>query len=366
MLTLHDTTEDIKKLALGGAIIAGAVIIIMIVFRIGVSVFNAVNPPKVAPPTVEFGKLPPMSFPKSVTDEKLTYVNNTISGTLPEFPDRLPVYPIHQDKGTLLNLDQAKSGVSAVGFVVDPVSSDAAQLQLSATDYRWTVSRDLAKTITMNIVSKNFVYTSDYLNYPPVLSAAYLPNENDSVQAVMGFLSQIGANTGDIDETKTKETLFAIQNGILVPAITIGSAQVVRVDLFQGNVDGKPIVYQSPATSPMNALVASGLYTGQVVEAHYFHQGYDKNSASTYPIISASAALSELKNGKAFIVSFNGTTTQVLIGKIYLAYYMSDEPQQYLEPVVVFEGDNDFVAYLPAIDYGRTDAILRGPSAPPK
>ena len=45
----------------------------------------------------------------------------------------------------------------------------------------------------------------------------------------------------------------------------------------------------------------------------------------------------------------NNSKDRIVIRNISLAYYDSDEPQEYLQPIFIFEGDNDFVAYLPAI-----------------
>lgn len=358
MPSLHETIEKIKKLLLWGAIGTGAIIIVVILFRIGASIFGALNPPKIPLPTVAFGSLPQPIFPKNVINEKFHYTNNTLSGSLPDFPDRLIVYKIHQNTGTLLNLSDAKSDVAAVGFTPDPISSDAAQIQLTPTQYQWTTSKDLSKEVTMDIVSKNFVFKSDFMTYAPALSATFLPNQTDAVQTAIGFLSQIGAPTDDLGIEKTKTTLLSIQNGTLVNTDSITQAQVIRIDFFQKDINKLPVVYQTPGESPMNVFVASGEFTGQVVEANYFHQGYDKNTDSTYPLISAQVAYNRLKNGQAYIASFNGTTTDVLINNIYLGYYISDTPQQYLQPVVVFEGNNNFVAYVPAIDYTKMKNLL--------
>jgi len=40
---------------------------------------------------------------------------------------------------------------------------------------------------------------------------------------------------------------------------------------------------------------------------------------------------------------------------VYLAYYDSLDPQTYLQPVFVFEGDDDFLAYVPAVEAAWVD-----------
>ena len=38
-----------------------------------------------------------------------------------------------------------------------------------------------------------------------------------------------------------------------------------------------------------------------------------------------------------------------MIKKIYLAYYLSEQRQNYLMPIVIFEGNNNFYAYVQAV-----------------
>ncbi|KKQ73667.1 MAG: hypothetical protein US95_C0050G0001, partial [Candidatus Woesebacteria bacterium GW2011_GWB1_38_5] len=39
----------------------------------------------------------------------------------------------------------------------------------------------------------------------------------------------------------------------------------------------------------------------------------------------------------------------IVIRKVYLAYYDPDQYTEYYQPVIVFEGDDDFTAYVSAI-----------------
>ncbi len=42
-------------------------------------------------------------------------------------------------------------------------------------------------------------------------------------------------------------------------------------------------------------------------------------------------------------------TNAVVVRNVYLAYYDSFEPQTYMQPVFVFEGDDNFQALVPAV-----------------
>ena len=98
----------------------------------------------------------------------------------------------------------------------------------------------------------------------------------------------------------------------------------------------------------MKVLLAAGLYQDWILEANYSRQNIMDESA-TYPIKTAQQAFEELQEGNGFIASHSGDSTNVKIKEVYLALYSEGKLQQYLTPVIVFEGDNNFVAYVPAV-----------------
>ncbi len=66
-------------------------------------------------------------------------------------------------------------------------------------------------------------------------------------------------------------------------------------------------------------------------------------------MIKGTEAWSNLKNNKAIIVSAPSDQVNIKIRKVFLGYLDPDVYQEYLQPVYVFLGDDDFVAYVPAI-----------------
>ena len=62
-------------------------------------------------------------------------------------------------------------------------------------------------------------------------------------------------------------------------------------------------------------------------------------------------AFSELQNGQAYIANLglNKDDDVLKIRRVYLAYFDPDIVTEYYQPIYVFEGDNGFIAYLPAV-----------------
>jgi hypothetical protein len=97
----------------------------------------------------------------------------------------------------------------------------------------------------------------------------------------------------------------------------------------------------------MSFLVGGGSEHAQVVEAHFYHYYPGKDSA-TYPLKSSKELFNELLQGKAHIAAYDGSSPNVTITDISLAYYV-DSNHGYFMPVAVFKGSGNFYAYLPAV-----------------
>jgi hypothetical protein len=339
MFTLSQASHDTKEiLKWGGLFIAGLVIIVVFI-QMFLVVKEAIFPTPPPKPTVAFDKLDPQLFPTSVTDKKLTYKINTLTGALPTFPNQMKIFKIKTAAPDLLSLSNAKAKVAAAGFKSAPT-------QISDVNYKWgnTDSLGLLQEITMNIVNNNFVLTSDFLSGKSALSGN-LPNEKDSITAATYYLSQINTLPADIDTGKTKTSFFTVTNGSFAPVTSLAGAKTVRVDFFQKDINKIPIVYEQPNSSNINFLVGP---KEEIIQAQYFYQAPSDESA-TYPIKTSTQAYDDLQKGIAYIASYGGSSSTVSIIDAFPAYYTSSQDQKYLMPVIVFEGSNNFTAYVPAV-----------------
>lgn len=339
MISLHKTTEEVKIIAKWGSIALVCLIVLIFLIRIGANLKEYFFPTPPPPPTVSFGKIPEIVFPeKNATDKSLVYSLNTDTGKLPVLPDRATIFKIIQDQPNLLALKRAQERLSKIGFVTKGTP-------ISSIMYQWGES---SGRIIVNILSFNFNFSLNYLNDPHVISANKLPDENGAIEKATSFLSNLNAFPSDIDTAKTKTSLFTIQNNSLFPATSLSSARIIKVDFFQKDMNNLPIFYPYPPTSTINLLVGGGEFQSKVVEANIFHQNISDTSA-TYPIKTADEAFTNLKEEKAYIASYYGNTGEISIKNIYLGYYMSDKTQNYLMPIVIFEGGDGFFAYVSAV-----------------
>lgn len=350
-------------------------------FKIGGFIHAILFPPKIAPPNEAYGKISPIVFPASTVKGDFTYTINTPNGSLPQdFPDRLIVYPMVINQPNLLNLDNTKTIVSNLGFV-DSQGNTLPEISRGGSVYEWDEPTGFQKKLVYDIVSQNFTITSNYLTQLSVLEAQNLGDQNNAFTTVQNFMQAANATPSDLDITLTQNPpsnenyttspiLYSIANGQLTPSTSLSNTQVIRVDFYQKaisysitagtgdnltqfqNFDEQlPIMYPHPPLSTMDFLVASGQSETDVVQATFYHQNINlqPDQQALYPIKTAQQAYDELKSGKAYIAAYNGSDSQILISNVFLAYYLGQTQQQYLMPVIVFEGQNGFFAYVSAI-----------------
>lgn len=342
MVTLYNVTEGTKKTLKITAIIFTLFFILFILIRIGTFLKEKISPTPPPPPTASFGKLPQQMFPLKKEKRNFTFSIDTVTGRLPELGDRATVYKNKIPEPSLLSLQNAENTVQSIGFSKTPA-------RISETIYEWRNPDPPVRTITYDIVSGNFTYTSNFFTDPFATAGKTLPDEYKAIAKSEDFLSQLNALPEDIDSNKTKTSFYEIRNFTIVPTTSLSTAQVIRVDFYQKNINGLPVYYPNPPSSILYTLVASGEYDGQVVEARYFHQEKLEESA-TYPIKSAKEAFDQLQKGNGYIAVFPPpSVTSVSIKNISLGYYISDSLEEYLIPIIAIEGDNGFKAYVWAI-----------------
>lgn len=340
MATLTKVTGETKFIIKWGIITSISFLLIFFGIRFVTIVKEILYPAPPTPPTVSFGKLIPIKFPQNTTDKSFTFTVDTLSGKLPEFQNRINVYRITPNKPDFLSLEKAQNKASVLGF------NNKKDLVQENT-YQWIDEEETLKKISFNIVSSDFTYSTSFITDTNTNSRINLPNSSEAINIAKTFLNRLSSFPEDIDETKTKTSLYDILDYALTPAQKTSNAQIIKVDFFQKSIDNLPIYYENAMSSAISLLI-KGEENPKVAEASFYHKNISKESG-TYPIKSAEQAFSELKKGQAYISAYSENKSNVLIKNVYLGYYLGKNEQEYLMPIIIFEGNNDFFAYVSAV-----------------
>ena len=87
----------------------------------------------------------------------------------------------------------------------------------------------------------------------------------------------------------------------------------------------------------------------QFVSLEYNYFPVELETSAVYPLISVAEAWQRMQKGGGFVAKSTPGTESVVVRDVYLAYYDSDIPQQFLQPVYVFETEDEFLGFVPAV-----------------
>jgi hypothetical protein len=177
-----------------------------------------------------------------------------------------------------------------------------------------------------------------------------MPTKEEAIDIAKSYL--LGANKlpDDLASGENKVSYWKISFDGLQSVSSLSEANIIKVDFFRKKIDDNLNVMSAKVNSaPVSVLVSGSQLEGKrIVEVNYKYANIDREMYSTYPIKTTEEAWNELKAGNYWPASdVNGI--DVAINNVYLAYFEPVSLTNYLQPIYVFEGNQDFVAYVPAI-----------------
>jgi len=353
MLNLTQTAYWTRKILKFGAIFLIAIIFLRIFFGLVSSLFKKIHPPPPPAPTVAFGKLPKINFPENETtkeQKKFTFKLETIAGTLPKLPNVGKVYFIAKEGPNLLALDRANQLAKKLGFKSQPQA-------VSEKVYRWTTESNPPTSLDIDINTQNFHLYYDYQNDQEILNSKDLPTNQQAAQEAKNFLASNGLLAADLATGSAEFVYLKFSPQKLIPAISLSEADFVRVNLFRSDLDGLRILPPNPKNSLISFLFSGSKAMGKrMIEVNYTYYPIEREIFATYPLKTVQAAWQELQGNTGYIANLGENENgEITIRKVYLAYYDSDQSQNYLQPIFVFEGDNNFIGFVSAVDTKWTE-----------
>ncbi len=346
MASLTETAYYTRRAINWGIIAIIVYILLRILWAVFLNVWIILFPPKPPPPTHAFGKLPAIIFNASLesSQETISLTLETVSGGFPSMPNVARVYFMPKRTPNLLGITQAQDFVKKLKF-------DPTPFQESRTVYRFRDPQIVLRTIRYDIVSRNFIVRYAYEQDISVFTEGKLDNPNAIKEEAVKVIQNLGIYQDDFVAGEQKVTLLKLVGNTLVPIRTIADTDAMRVDFFRGPVNKIPVVTQSSDEGQIRVLFSpSGDSSRRILELIYTYWPIDYDTFATYSLRPVGQAWQELQNGQGYIAKYpvNGAK-EAVVRNVYLAYYDSFDPQTYLQPVYVFEGDFEFRAYVPAI-----------------
>lgn len=325
MITLTQASSFSRKFIIFSAVILG----IASIGYIGTKIYRAYNPiPEVIvqeEPNLKFGLLLPLKFPLSVDSSSFTYSIDTVDGNLPAFERLIKVYVIPPPFASFLSPDRAIKLAQSLNLIPIP------QI-MSETEHKFT---NTDSTLLVNLDSGNFHYSRTST------PSANLTKDQNLETDFKKFLEKLGLINDSLKSGRVRAE---------------NQKDYTQISIWPGDVDGKRIYTSSDKIALVNAAINGSLDDlSSFLAVNFTFWPIDTTSSATYPLKSAYDALEDLKSGSGIIIQAPDNS-RVSLTNVYLGYYESIEYSPYLQPIIVFEGQN-FLAYVPAIakdNYGTT------------
>jgi len=307
--------------------------------------WKATHPPPPPPPTVGFGKLPAIQFPDTIQPD-LEYSLETVSGTTPVLNDQTAVYFMPIKKANLLALERATEKAANLGFVFNPK-------KISEEVYQWTKTQPLASSLEINIITGNFEIEVNWQTDPGFLKKKQLPNQTQAAKEISGLLRQARLIPIDLVEGRQEIAYFKVVGNKYVKTVSLSEADFVKLSMFRKPIGEDQLLAVTPESENgiVQVMFSGSTDSGErIVSLIYNYFPVDYLNFQTYPLKASSQAWEELKSGQGFVAAVDDGVEQVIVRRVKLAYFDSFKPQNYLQPVYVFEGDNGFIGYVGAVD----------------
>lgn len=318
--------------------------------------YMAAHPPYIAP-TVKYGKIPRLIFPEKDTKlKKFTY--ELPNDAVPTFKDQAKVFVIYRPNTTFLALEEDKKTATSFGFNGEPT-----QIETGLYKFQDAVNN---KTLTVNVLTGDFTMTYPYASDQMLINPEKMVSKTEAIKIATSFLEKGKKLTTDLANGEKVVTFWKIEGNGLKSVSSQSEANAARVDLYRQSLDNLPVLSVNFGQASVSVLVSGATVEAKkIIGVNFKDMSINQASYSTYPIKTGQEVVDSLNSGNYWIAR-DVSSENVTVRKIYLAYFEPMTLTNYLQPIFVVEGDNNFVAYIPAIrsDFIKQESDLKPTEVP--
>ena len=210
---------------------------------------------------------------------------------------------------------------------------------------------DSKQRVSIDITNFNFSYQYNFENEPKIFENTIIPSSTEITNKSIDFLKTVGRYPDELAKGKTNIIYLSYdkQNKTLSPVERPQEANSIEIDFYRPDIDGFPMY--SPLFFNSQNYVVMMFYDGGVKVLRAQIKFFEKSDeqVGTYPLKTGDVAWEELKNGQGMVASNTKGQTNITIKTMRMGYLDPSVYQDYLQPVYVFLGENNFVGYVPAV-----------------
>ena len=290
-----------------------------------------------------FDKIERPYFKEATLSAGLNFVLDTIEGKPITATDTAKVFFIPEPQPRLTYRTQLLLMAKQFGF-----DTNLTKYQLEGDEAVFTEGR---KDLRINIKNFNFSYKYDFSSEGERFSSYTLPSNSEIENRAIDFLKSVDRYPDSLAKGETKIIYFLYQpeSNLIKPTENKNEANVAEINFYSQSIDELGVVYDKFLSSPNHLIVTFDEREMKILKARISYFKKMEDQYGIYPLKTGEEAYEELVSGNGFVVANLAKGNKITLTKMFLAYYEPSFYQPYFQPVYVFVGKDDFVAYVPAV-----------------
>jgi hypothetical protein len=292
---------------------------------------------------ITFGKIEPPSLDEATSSAGFDFTLDTIEGVPVTATSAATVYFIPEIPTRFGYREKIYLMAKTFGY-------DTETIKHRLDDKIATFEGDGTK-LTIDIGNFNFKYSNDIIETESLVTGSITMSKTNTINKAIDFLKNTGRYPDELSRGTTNLIYLKYDptHGDFVNVQRASEASAVEVDFYGPTVQGLSIT--TPKFFNSHNYVIMNFKDGEpnVIRAQIAFFEKSEEQIGVYPLKTGEEAWMKLKAGQGRIVAGKAGTKAITIKKMFTAYLDPSVYQTYFQPVYVFLGDDDFVAYVTAV-----------------
>jgi len=302
------------------------------------------NKPKATYTQLNFGRLDKIVLKEATNSGGFNYTLDTVEGVPVTATEAAKIFFMPEATPRFGYREKIYLMAKSFGFDTEKIKHKLVDREATFTDN--------GEKLTIDIGNFNFKYESNIQTSAFITGSVNL-SEKEIENKAVDFLKSVGRypdelSTGPINIIYLKYDP-STRNFINVDRRNEASA--VEVDFYRPNIDNLKIATPRFFNSQNYVVMTFNLDEIKIIRAQVAFFEKSEEQTGIYPLKTGQEAWDDLVAGRGMVVAGQAGLKNILIKKMDVYYLDPAVYQTYLQPVYVFLGDNDFVAYVQAVNY---------------
>jgi hypothetical protein len=243
----------------------------------------------------------------------------------------------------LLALPRTQQFAEKLGF-------STKEIQETKNLYRFNDAETPLRTLRYDIITNNFALQYAYGLDSGLFAEGVLPTIENAKKETEQLLDSNSILPSDYSIDNFSVSYLKLVGDRLVKTPTITQANALRVDASRNAVGGVPVYTATPDEGPISVVFSPSINNKKhILSISYTYWPVEYQTMATYKLITSTEAWQALQSGNGYIARYPSQGTTATVRSVHLGYYESIDPQTYLQPIFIFEGDDGFIGYVSAV-----------------